>query len=263
MQAKLIMAKIIRRLILLLVLIDAAVYGQPLNLKFEHITSENGLPQNTIHGIAKDKYGFMWFGTWSGLCRYDGYTFKTYHHDPNNPRSISNNRIHNVITDSDGNIWVVAFDDLVYSRYNYETDDFERVPKLRISQHFQALMNRRNHLNTISATFKGNRWTIDFHNNSLVQAYLPAGKKARVLADPGTRDALDDSYVTDLYLDDQQIIWVGTYSNGINKANLNAKPFGYFHHNPLNPNSIVDNKGNPLCSLTCEGMFDAIDGFVI
>src|SRR5690606_20442274 len=44
--------------------------GQSLHLKFTHITSQDGLPQNTIHGINKDKYGFMWFGTWSGLCRY-------------------------------------------------------------------------------------------------------------------------------------------------------------------------------------------------
>src|SRR5690606_35692331 len=41
--------------------------------------------------------------------------------------------------------------------------------------------------------------------------------------------------------------WVGTYSNGINKANLNGKPFNYHYHDPFNPNSIIDNNVRAIC----------------
>src|SRR5690606_3560501 len=102
----------IRHIILWLLLFSTHLgYGQFLSLKFEHITSENGLPHSTIHGITKDKYGFMWFGTWSGLCRYDGYRIRTYRSNPNDSTSLSNNRIHNILTDQQGNLWVLTFNE--------------------------------------------------------------------------------------------------------------------------------------------------------
>jgi two-component system sensor histidine kinase ChiS len=49
-------------------------------LKFEHISSEDGLSQNTVTAIIQDQKGFMWFATQEGLNRYDGYEFKIYGH---------------------------------------------------------------------------------------------------------------------------------------------------------------------------------------
>lgn len=40
--------------------------------------SENGLPQNSVKDITKDKYGFIWLATEGGIVRYDGYTLLTY-----------------------------------------------------------------------------------------------------------------------------------------------------------------------------------------
>ena len=39
---------------------------------YRNITMDNGLPSNTVRNIAQDKYGFIWFGTDNGLCRFDG-----------------------------------------------------------------------------------------------------------------------------------------------------------------------------------------------
>jgi len=222
-------------------------YGQSPDLKFDHLTTENGLPQNTIHGIAKDKYGFMWFGTWSGLCRYDGYNFKIYRHQPGNNRSINNSRIHNIISDSAQNLWIQTFDESVACRYNYETDDFDRFPASRVSPSLMKLLNRRDHYSNIAFSFKQFRWTMDIRTNSLVQTYLPTGEKGYYTPNSADRWSLNDSYVTDIYLDNQNIFWVGTYSNGINKANLNRKPFQYFYHDPDNKKTIIDNNVRSIC----------------
>lgn len=42
---------------------------------FQVLNMNDGLSDNDIHSVAKDTEGFMWFGTGSGLNRYDGHTF--------------------------------------------------------------------------------------------------------------------------------------------------------------------------------------------
>src|SRR5690606_17430751 len=117
--------------------IPNALKGQFLQLKFDHITADNGLPHSTIHGIAKDKYGFMWFGTWSGLCRYDGYNLRVYRYEPQNPKSIINSRVHNIICDSNGDLWVATFEEGIVCKYNYQTDNFQRLPVQTIPTEIQ------------------------------------------------------------------------------------------------------------------------------
>ncbi|OQX74208.1 MAG: hypothetical protein B6D64_13110 [Bacteroidetes bacterium 4484_276] len=55
----------------------------PATIKFDRLTSENmvlqkGLSQNTIYCLLQDRQGYMWFGTWDGLNKYDGYQFTIY-----------------------------------------------------------------------------------------------------------------------------------------------------------------------------------------
>jgi len=57
--------------------------------------------------VVRNSPGFVWIRTLSGgLLRYDGYGFKAYRSDPNDPYSISYNRIHSLLLDSRGRLWV-------------------------------------------------------------------------------------------------------------------------------------------------------------
>jgi AraC family transcriptional regulator, chitin signaling transcriptional activator len=47
-------------------------------------TMDNGLPQNSVKDIVKDKYGFIWLSTDNGIVRYDGADFLTYRNLPVN-----------------------------------------------------------------------------------------------------------------------------------------------------------------------------------
>ena len=58
-------------------------------LRFKHITSEEGLSTNFVKSIIQDDLGFMWIGTQDGLNKYDGYQIKVFKNDPTNPNSIS------------------------------------------------------------------------------------------------------------------------------------------------------------------------------
>ncbi len=45
------------------------------------LTMQNGLADNTVSCIHKDRDGFMWFGTDNGLSRYDGKNIKNFGSD--------------------------------------------------------------------------------------------------------------------------------------------------------------------------------------
>ena len=225
---------------LLLFMLCPFGYAQFRDIKFEHITTANGLPQSTIHGIVKDRHGFMWFGTWSGLCRYDGYQFKVYRYQPEEPHSIINNRIHNIILDQKGQLWILTFDTEYLCKYNETSDNFERIPIQQVPSEIAANIQRRAHVANSKYAYKSNNWTVDIANNTLVETDIATQlKKIHYpnLADPWS---LNSAHISDIYLDDQHILWVGTYTNGINKANLAGKPFHYWYHDPQNSNSIIE-----------------------
>ena len=88
---------------------------------FKHYKSENGLSHNTVLSSLQDKKGFMWFGTKDGLNRFDGYTFKTFRNDTNNPKSIGSNFIE-CLHEYDGQLWVGTNNGLF--QYNEKSEDF-------------------------------------------------------------------------------------------------------------------------------------------
>lgn len=64
--------------IILFTFLPLNLSSQPNQFRFQHLTNENGLPHNTVYDCVQDKYGFMWFSTRNGICRYDGYTIKSF-----------------------------------------------------------------------------------------------------------------------------------------------------------------------------------------
>ena len=79
-------------------------FSQDYSVRFLDIS--DGLSNNSITTIYQDKDGYMWFGTYDGLNRYDGYTFKIFRNEINNENSLSNNTIYTLEEDSKRNIWI-------------------------------------------------------------------------------------------------------------------------------------------------------------
>ncbi len=70
------------------------------------IKIQQGLTQGRISCIIEDQRGFMWFGTADGLNRYNGYSFKGYKKEDQNPYSIPGNSIKCIAEDKEGNLWI-------------------------------------------------------------------------------------------------------------------------------------------------------------
>jgi signal transduction histidine kinase/ligand-binding sensor domain-containing protein/CheY-like chemotaxis protein len=87
-------------------------------LRFEHLTSAEGLSNDSVFAILQDHRGFMWFGTQGGLNRYDGYRITQYRHDPGNPKSLADDFVDTLFEDKRGGIWTGL------SRFDPETETF-------------------------------------------------------------------------------------------------------------------------------------------
>ncbi|MDP4184997.1 MAG: two-component regulator propeller domain-containing protein [Bacteroidota bacterium] len=96
--------------------------------KIKYFTTEEGLPQNTVDCIYKDSRGFVWLGTYNGLCRFDGYNFKIYKSSTTG-NLIKGNFVHSVCEDRHGNLWVGTSNGLLY--YNFALNRFLSFDKAK------------------------------------------------------------------------------------------------------------------------------------
>lgn len=100
-------------------------------MMWTHLTADDGLSQNTVVSVHKDRKGFMWFGTWDGLNKYDGYRFTMYksNANPGDENNPLNNRVDLIREDALGFLWVKTYDDLLY-RFDPSKEHYQRVSVL-------------------------------------------------------------------------------------------------------------------------------------
>lgn len=116
----------IKRLIITtnLMFILTGSLAQTGNVAFKQMDVRNGLSSNNIYCIYQDNQEFIWFGTASGLDRFDGYSIHTFRTDPNDSTSISNNGIQCILEDSNGNLWIGT--EIGLNKFNRNTETFKR-----------------------------------------------------------------------------------------------------------------------------------------
>ncbi len=92
--------------ILLLVILPTVLLYADGYIRFSHISSNDGLSQNTVNAIFKDSRGFVWFGTNDGLNRFDGKNFKVYQQSHDGSNSIGANAITGITEDDENRLWI-------------------------------------------------------------------------------------------------------------------------------------------------------------
>jgi signal transduction histidine kinase/ligand-binding sensor domain-containing protein/CheY-like chemotaxis protein/AraC-like DNA-binding protein len=117
-------SKILNLFLIAFLLCTAWCANAQIKCKIEHYSTEDGLSHNRIMCMLKDRDGFMWFGTWDGLNRFDGHSFVVYKSKPGDTSSLRNNRIENIIeSKKTGFLWARAYDNRVY-RFDKKTGQF-------------------------------------------------------------------------------------------------------------------------------------------
>lgn len=81
----------------------------PSLMYFNRYTIDDGLPTDYVHGVIKDRKGYLWIATADGLCRFDGFSFETFGRET---LKQTNEYIRSIHCDASDHIWVSTPDGL-------------------------------------------------------------------------------------------------------------------------------------------------------
>jgi len=174
------------------------------------LVAEDGLAQNTVYSILQDKQGFMWFGTKDGLSRYDGYQFKNYRNDKNDPNSIGNNCIRSLFQDANGDIWIgTDIGAYVYrpDKDKFEYFDIKTKDGIKIEKEVNDIKQDQNGIYWFAVDWQG-IFSYNPHSQELVFYKLNAVVNAWCI-----------------HIDKDNKLWIGTHGGGLNFFNKEQQRF--------------------------------------
>ncbi|MFQ5583372.1 MAG: two-component regulator propeller domain-containing protein, partial [Calditrichia bacterium] len=263
-----------RFFVAIIVLISQNLTPQNLatNLKFSHITADDGLSQSYVVCALQDSRGFMWFGTQDGLNRYDGYNFKLYRKNPADSNSLSENWIWSIYEDSDGFLWIGTFGGgacrfdrttQTFTRYQHDSGDSTTISANTIWTFCEfpegvfwiGANNGLNRFDSASGTFT---YYKPSPGNPLIFKIIPGGNGKLWMTtidglyefdiqsetfqyyghnpdDPASLGTVGRS----MAIDPSGIIWLGTGNEGLNRFDPIRKTVTRYHHNPGKPESTL------------------------
>lgn len=100
------LSKLFKYTVLIIIISTGISFSQLESNNVVQFTEKDGVPGSQVGTILSDKFGYIWIGTINGLARYDGYEFKRFYNDPNDPASIKGLIVWSLFEDRKGQIWV-------------------------------------------------------------------------------------------------------------------------------------------------------------
>lgn len=171
------------------------------NIKFEHYNENNGLSYNSVRHIVQDKKGFLWFGTFFGLNRFDGYQFKTYMSATIGKDKINNDDITALEYDKSTNdLWIGTRKGL--TRFNIETNAYK------------VFLPQKNNSNSLP-----DEEIRAVHVDKFKRVWIGTKIAGLCVYDPQTDrfsriNLKGFDYIKDIVEDKKGAIWIGSYGTG-------------------------------------------------
>jgi signal transduction histidine kinase/ligand-binding sensor domain-containing protein/CheY-like chemotaxis protein/AraC-like DNA-binding protein len=213
-----------------LILVSYSLIAQNGQYQFSRLDISNGLSNNQVNCIYKDKRGFMWFGTMSGLNKYDGYTFKIFKRDSKDSNSLSDDYIVNISEAPEGKLWIGTRNG--YDIYDPQTERIDRNITAALAKLKLPVLN----FNSVKKDSKGNFWFL--YTDQGMYVYYPYSHKTQHF-DKRSSAALHSNSVTDIEEDSHHNMWLA-YSDGvIEKLDVNSSKVIYQNQSVAQANNFL------------------------
>jgi len=210
---------------------------------YQPALAQNG-SKNIVDNLIEDEQGFIWGSTgiygWTGnplndlnrLICFDPETenFKHYKHNPENPGSLSSNKVWSVYKDRSGILWIgTGWQGL--NKWDRKKYKFKRLNNDSDNQ-------ESGHIKKVSPMIEDQGRIIWFGNENGLYSYNPLSEEVQNLK-YNTKD--NNNLVNQMYKDEDGIIWFGTATKGLGKFNTVNGSFHFYSNDPNNSSSISHN----------------------
>ncbi len=183
------------------------------------------LSSNQITDICQDRLGYIWIGTEYGLNKFDGVHVMQYYSDDSNPESLADDIVRKLMTDREGNVWVVS--NRGVQRYNCLYDNFESA---RFSE------STAENINDILQTADGHIWLLSADHG--LYELNPGSMDAHPLAT--VNKCLKNRSCDNMYTDSKGRLWVAYRDRGLQVIDLKNNKSHYFDDYTHTNNRAVD-----------------------
>jgi ligand-binding sensor domain-containing protein/signal transduction histidine kinase len=203
-------------LVCIVIAINANSYCQQKMLQFKHLSSEQGLSSSKANCALQDHKGFMWIGTYDGLNRYDGSTFKIYKKKTSDSGSISGDYIRTIFEDRSNNLFICS--DRGLSLYNRDFDCFVNLFYEKSSPFY----NQDIVISNIVEDSTGNLWLATI--NRLIYFDRKKNKLTQYYHDPDNASSISSNFITYVFVDSKERLWACT-TKGLNLYSKKTNSF--------------------------------------
>lgn len=202
-------------------------------------TNGESLYLNDLH-ISGDS--LLWIGTNSvGLYSFDisgkspTKIFTHYNNISSTPNSLNSSNIVSIAEDNEGNLWIGTFGGGL-TKFNPANNTWLTF------RHESKLPNTiaDDEILSVFADNSGIIW-VGAHLAQGISKIYKVEKKFEQIDQSYPSTGLNDNVIWEVYTEDDNIFWFGTYKGGINKYDRKKNSFEYILREPGNPYSLSDN----------------------
>ncbi len=199
---------------------------------FTHINEDNNKNYGRITCITKDNAGYIWFGTYNGLYRYDGYESISFTYSKNDTTSLFDNNVYSLFVDSRGILWIGTSNGL--NRYYPETGTFQRIKS------YTGKNSKSVPVFSITETKDGRIWCGTW-GGGLIQTDPETNntKYIRLSDLPGL--SRKSNNIKQIFLDKNDKIFICTWGDGLLLYDPVDKNITQYVHSSDDPYSIPSN----------------------
>ncbi|MEO8146511.1 MAG: two-component regulator propeller domain-containing protein [Bacteroidia bacterium] len=182
-------------------------FPQPVNtpaLKFEQITSEQGLSNRNVLCMMVDHKGFLWIGTQDGVNRFDGNEFKIFRNNPFDTTTICRQWSVAMAEDKTGTIWIACNIPQGLNAYNPVSGKFKRYCD---NPYYKNVLPNST-INFIYADEKNNLW-ISTNGEGLLKFNPSTNNHSYYKHNVNNVNAIHSDVPTKIYRADNNHLYIG------------------------------------------------------